>query len=704
MKSLVPALPICNALAIVLVLLPVSWHWKAKNTGTLLYIGWIILGNLNIMINTIIWRGSYEDLAPRWCDISVKIIIGHSVGLVAASLCINRKLYNIATLESVTITPESKRRDAIVDLCVGILLPIIVMVLHYVVQPTRYNIIENIGCWPNLVADVHTTLLTIAMVYIWPILISCVSFIYCTLSIRGFLKARRQFNQVLSHSGSGINISRYFRLMALASEEILFSIPFATFLLKQNVTLAKQIPWISWEDTHKNYNTILKTPWALLKSSEPSFNAVMISLWVLPAGGFLFFIWFGLGGEAFVAYKSMFYTIAAPIGIKPKPNAAPTTTCAPSRNPGRDLSLPDLNEVGEKRPSNEDLEAGKTYAAYALAIVLVLLPISWHWKAKNTGTLLYIGWTVLANLNIMINTIIWRGSYDDLAPRWCDISVKIIIGQSVGLTAASLCINRKLYNIATIQSKRRDAIVDLCLGILFPIIVMALHYVVQPTRYNIIENIGCWPTINDSIMSIPMVFMWPIIISCVSFMYCTLSIRGFLKVRRQFQQVLSHSGSGINMSRYFRLMALASEEILFAIPFASYLLKQNLTVVSQKPWTSWQDAHKDYEIVRNTSWMVLKASGPSFNAVMISLWVLPAGGFLFFIWFGLSGEALTAYKNMFYTIAAPFGIKSKLKTASTSIYVPARNHAGGSSLSNHNDAEERKSSDKDLEAAKAHMV
>ena len=62
-------------------------------------------------------------------------------------MCINRKLYNIATLQSVSITPESvsavgviilaviddemqKRRNTIVDLCIGVLFPIIVTVLR----------------------------------------------------------------------------------------------------------------------------------------------------------------------------------------------------------------------------------------------------------------------------------------------------------------------------------------------------------------------------------------------------------------------------------------------------------------------------------------------------------------------------------------------------------------------------------------------
>jgi hypothetical protein len=68
--SLAPAYPVFSALSIVLVLLPLPWHWKARNTGTLLYIAWTVVGNLVFTINTIVWAGSFEDYAPIWCDIS----------------------------------------------------------------------------------------------------------------------------------------------------------------------------------------------------------------------------------------------------------------------------------------------------------------------------------------------------------------------------------------------------------------------------------------------------------------------------------------------------------------------------------------------------------------------------------------------------------------------------------------------------------
>ncbi|ELU36720.1 STE3 domain-containing protein [Rhizoctonia solani AG-1 IA] len=383
-----PAIPIANGVAIVLVLLPISWHWKARNIGTLLYIGWTVLGNLNWLINTIVWRGTWEDLAPRWCDICTCWVFWpqsgmRSVGLTAASLCINRKLYNIATIQSVTRSPKS---------CVYRSSPLqLITFLDYVVQPTRYNIIENIGCWPkhsigdtfdydmaNHYRNCIIHLLRCVLVYVGP---SHPTEFPLGLAIRAFLKARQQFNQVLNNSGSGVNMSRYFRLMALATEEMLFTLPFAIYILVMNLTQAPMIPWISWEDTHQDYNTIWKTPWILMKASQQNYNTMMINLWVLPAGGFLFFVWFGLGGEAIASYKAAFYKVAGLFGIKPKPKTAPAsrwqnqlvsnTSSVPTRDNAR-FSLPDLNEVEGKRSSEEDLEAAKIRLNWAEWVATIL--------------------------------------------------------------------------------------------------------------------------------------------------------------------------------------------------------------------------------------------------------------------------------------------------------------------------------------------
>jgi hypothetical protein len=116
-----PAFPIFAFIAFVLVLIPLPWHFQAWNSGTCLFMIWTAVGCLNLFINSIVWRNNAIDWAPIWCDICTccrgftcfslsnsiiasRIIVGLAVAIPAASLCINRRLYKIASCQTVTIT------------------------------------------------------------------------------------------------------------------------------------------------------------------------------------------------------------------------------------------------------------------------------------------------------------------------------------------------------------------------------------------------------------------------------------------------------------------------------------------------------------------------------------------------------------------------------------------------------------------------
>jgi hypothetical protein len=66
-----PELPIFAFLAAVLVLIPLSWHWKARNVATLSIIAWLFVVNFIYGVNSIIWAGNVNNPVPVWCDISM---------------------------------------------------------------------------------------------------------------------------------------------------------------------------------------------------------------------------------------------------------------------------------------------------------------------------------------------------------------------------------------------------------------------------------------------------------------------------------------------------------------------------------------------------------------------------------------------------------------------------------------------------------
>ena len=108
---------------------------------------WVGLGCLLQCINSIIWNKNVINRAPVYCDIcelldesslenslihhhptATRIQVALNVAIPACSLCINRRLYKIATMKLVMSTSSEKRRAVIYDLAIGIGIPILQMI------------------------------------------------------------------------------------------------------------------------------------------------------------------------------------------------------------------------------------------------------------------------------------------------------------------------------------------------------------------------------------------------------------------------------------------------------------------------------------------------------------------------------------------------------------------------------------------------
>ena len=117
-----------------------------------------------------------------------------AVAIPAASLCINRRLYHIATANTVIHTKRQKRRAIMVDLAIGIGLPVLEGILRmytlscfacrlltsrieYIPQGHRYDIYEDVGCFPWI----YNTPMAFVFVYSWPLVICIISAVYCCM-------------------------------------------------------------------------------------------------------------------------------------------------------------------------------------------------------------------------------------------------------------------------------------------------------------------------------------------------------------------------------------------------------------------------------------------------------------------------------------------------------------------------------------------
>lgn len=291
-------------------MIPLPWHLEAWNTGTCLYMIWTGLACLIQFINSIVWRSNVINWAPVWCDITTKFMIGTSVAIPACSLCINRRLYHIASVSSVTKSRAQKRRDILTDLGIGIGIPVLQMILQYIVQGHRFNIIEEVGCYP----DTYSTPPAYALVFAWPMIIGCFSLYYCIRTIIELAHRRAQFVEFLA-ANRNLNSSRYFRLMGLAGIEVLCTIPFGAFVIYLNAATNEIYPWVSWEDTHYDFSRVDQYPSVVWRMTDLSELSIELSRWFLVICALLFFAFFGFADEARKNYRLAYVSVAKRVGL-----------------------------------------------------------------------------------------------------------------------------------------------------------------------------------------------------------------------------------------------------------------------------------------------------------------------------------------------------------------------------------------------------
>ena len=207
---------------------------------------------------------------------------------------------------------------------------------EYIVQGHRFDIFEDIGCYPAL----YNTLLTYFISVMWPIVIGLISAVYCgmpfspsylyfvsdgmllVLTLRSFARRRVEFGRFLS-SNKSLTLSRYFRLMALAMSDIIFTTSLATFMMWLNATATPIGPWRSWADTHFDFNRVEEFPALFWRSDHLTVISIEFSRWVGPLCAILFFAFFGFADEARKNYRNAFWWIAKRFGYHPP---APVST------------------------------------------------------------------------------------------------------------------------------------------------------------------------------------------------------------------------------------------------------------------------------------------------------------------------------------------------------------------------------------------
>lgn len=62
--------PFFALFASILVLLPLGWHIRSRNVGTITLSLYLFFGNLDNFVNSVAWWSTAEDKAPGFCEVS----------------------------------------------------------------------------------------------------------------------------------------------------------------------------------------------------------------------------------------------------------------------------------------------------------------------------------------------------------------------------------------------------------------------------------------------------------------------------------------------------------------------------------------------------------------------------------------------------------------------------------------------------------
>lgn len=226
-----------------------------------------------------------------------------------------------------------------------------------------------------------------------------------------------------------------------------------------------------------------------------------------------------------------------------------------------------------------------------LGMLALVPPLAWHTKTKNTPAVILIMWLILMDFKCIVNAAIWSGS--DFMMKWegkgwCDIVIKLEVGANVGISCA---VTNIIYNLHKIlkadnallkHNSWRKIAQDLSISLLTPIMVMALSYLVQVFRFGIARYYGCLNILSPTWVTTVVYTMWLLIWSSIGSIYAVLVLIVYYRKRKDVKDILYCTNSGLNITRFARLLIFCFLIILVMFPFSIYLFVKDLRQVGTK--------------------------------------------------------------------------------------------------------------------------
>ncbi|KZV69627.1 hypothetical protein PENSPDRAFT_686255 [Peniophora sp. CONT] len=212
------------------------------------------------------------------------------------------------------------------------------------------------------------------------------------------------------------------------------------------------------------------------------------------------------------------------------------------------------------------------------------------------------------------------------------------------------------------QQRRRNLLIEWTLGLVYPMLVAGpIYYINQGERFLIVEGFGCTNAQSVSVIYYLTERPCTIIPPLVSILfYYPRVVRIFYRQNRDVNRFLRSNGS-VSRLDYFRVLALASVDILLILPVGIVNVVLDVySSISQDEfpfYPGWTHVHT-WDPEPSLSYAELRASGVSVIAgTYFADWSSPVLAFVIFGLFGLTAEARASYWRAICIIGGWFGFK-----------------------------------------------
>ncbi|KZV65972.1 fungal pheromone STE3G-protein-coupled receptor [Peniophora sp. CONT] len=321
-----PLYPIASILAAAMLLLVLltSFIRQSWNLGVAFLCFWLFFENLTNGINAVIWSDNADIKLYVYCDIVTHLEVITSVVKPMATLIITRRLYLITSERSVELcgkTTALRRRNTMIEWTLGLVIPVIVAgPFYYVIQQLRFEVLEGFGCENSQ----DGSILDILLLWSWnvvPPLISVV--IYYPRVARLFYRQSREINHFLQ-SNNSVSRTNYYRIFALASIDILLTLPIgiANIILAvtQLLSLGAMPFYFGWTYDHTDWEPESYSYGEVVASGPSETAQQYFAQWTSPVLAFAIFGLFGVTSEARASYWRVLCAVGGRFGWNLSPS------------------------------------------------------------------------------------------------------------------------------------------------------------------------------------------------------------------------------------------------------------------------------------------------------------------------------------------------------------------------------------------------